>query len=80
MALSDTLRRLRAENAWSQRELARQAGLSNQTIVNIESGRGDPSMATIAKLAKAFKVRPNALMSTAELEALTQKKIQARAA
>jgi transcriptional regulator with XRE-family HTH domain len=79
MALSDTVRRLRAEQAWSQRELARRAKLSNQTIVNVENGR-DPSMATLGKLARAFGVRPNALLSTGELEKLAQKKIEARAA
>jgi DNA-binding XRE family transcriptional regulator len=81
MALRETVRRLRAERAWSQRELARQAGVSHQTVVNVE-GELDyvPSLGTLGKLAKAFKVRPNALMSVAELEALAQKKIQARAA
>ncbi len=81
MALSDTVRRLRAERAWSQRELARQAGISHQTVVNVEAEPDySPSLATLGKLAKAFKVRPNALMSVADLEALAQKKIHARAA
>jgi transcriptional regulator with XRE-family HTH domain len=82
VALSETIRRLRAERLWSQRELAKQAGVSPTTISKIEGDDPayDPSLGTLAKLARALRVRPNALLSPDELEALAQKKIQARAA
>jgi transcriptional regulator with XRE-family HTH domain len=76
VALSDTVRRLRLEHAWSQRELARQAGLSYMTVINVEAGK-DPSLGTLAKLAKAFRVRPTALLTPEDLEALAQKKVAA---
>jgi transcriptional regulator with XRE-family HTH domain len=82
MPLSDAVRRLRLERAWSKRELARQAEVSYMTVWKVESNDAEyePSLRTLARLAKALGVRPTALMSTAELEQLGQKKVEARAA
>ena len=43
-------------NLWgfSQRELARRAGLTNGTLSQIEQGNTSPSLQTIEKLAVAF--------------------------
>jgi transcriptional regulator with XRE-family HTH domain len=79
MPLSETIRRLRFEHAWSRRELARRAGLSHQTIVNLERGDSVPALATLGKLARAFDVPPSALVSFEELEQLSREKETAAA-
>jgi transcriptional regulator with XRE-family HTH domain len=81
MPLGDTIRRLRAERAWSQRELARQAKLSGETISQIERDPDyTPALSTLGKLAKAFKLRPNQLLDADELLRLTDRKVEPRAA
>lgn len=53
-----TLRELRESNALSQRDLARLAGMSVNTILDLEKGRRRPRPSTRRKLAKALKVLP----------------------
>jgi len=48
------LRVLRAEQGWSQAELAKRLGVSRQTVNAIETGRYDPSLPLAFALAKAF--------------------------
>ncbi|MCH7875671.1 MAG: helix-turn-helix transcriptional regulator [Gemmatimonadetes bacterium] len=48
------LRVLRAEQAWSQSELAARLGVSRQTVNAIETGRFDPSLELAFKLARVF--------------------------
>ncbi|PLS84276.1 MAG: transcriptional regulator [Actinobacteria bacterium] len=45
---------LRTERDWSQTETARRAGVSQTTIVHVETGQVRPRMATLRRLAKAF--------------------------
>lgn len=45
---------LRAEQAWSQSELAARLGVSRQTVNAIETGRFDPSLELAFKLARVF--------------------------
>ncbi|HKA57357.1 MAG TPA: helix-turn-helix transcriptional regulator [Gemmatimonadales bacterium] len=52
------LRRLRAREALSQRELAELAGTNVTTIVRLESGEFQPRPSTIRKLARALGVKP----------------------
>ncbi len=52
--MKNRLRVLRAEQHWSQAHLARQAGVSRQTINAIETGKYDPSLPLAFKLAKIF--------------------------
>jgi len=52
--MKNRLRVLRAEHNWSQAHLARQAGVSRQTINAIETGKYDPSLPLAFKLAKIF--------------------------
>jgi len=52
--MKNRLRVLRAEQHWPQAHLARQAGLSRQTINAIETGKYDPSLPLAFKLAKIF--------------------------
>lgn len=52
--MKNQLRVLRAERSWSQADLARQAGVSRQTINAIENGKYDPSLPLAFKLASIF--------------------------
>ena len=51
-----TLRELRLGRLWSQRELARRAGVAEWTVVAAEAGRRVPRLVTVRKLAAALGV------------------------
>ena len=53
------LREWRAENLWSVRDLAREAGVSTKTVNEIEHGRGVPTFRTIRRICSALKVEPS---------------------
>jgi transcriptional regulator with XRE-family HTH domain len=55
------LRELRRAKLLSQRDLAELAGVSQKTIVDIETGKNHPHPSTLRKLAKALKVEPEML-------------------
>ena len=55
------LKRLREERVFSQRELARLAGLTHQTVWRIENGYPKARPSTIRKLAAALGVEPREL-------------------
>jgi DNA-binding XRE family transcriptional regulator len=42
----------------SQRDLARAAGVTQKTIIDVELGRLEPRLQTMRKLAAALKVEP----------------------
>jgi len=48
--------KLRLEKGWSQAELARRADTSQPYIARLESGRVDPGVRTVRKIAKALEV------------------------
>jgi putative transcriptional regulator len=53
--ITNTVRRLRFDHdEMTQEELARQAGVSRQTIIAMESGKYTPSLGLAFKLAKIF--------------------------
>jgi putative transcriptional regulator len=52
--MKNRLKVLRAGRDWSQEDLARQAGVSRQTINAIETGKYSPSLALAFKLARIF--------------------------
>jgi putative transcriptional regulator len=52
--MKNRLRVLRAEREWSQAELAERLGVSRQTINAIETGKYDPSLPLVFKLARLF--------------------------
>jgi putative transcriptional regulator len=48
---------LRAERSWTQGDLAKQLGVSRQTVNAIETGRYDPSLPLAFAIAKLFRRR-----------------------
>lgn len=55
--MKNRLRELRAEQGWSQADLAERLGVSRQSVNAIETGRFDPSLPLAFKLAKLFGKR-----------------------
>ena len=56
------VRELREGRGWSQEELGFQSGLHRNYIGGIERGERNVAIMNIAKLAKAFGVRPKDLL------------------
>ncbi len=52
--MNNTLRVLRAERTWSQKQLAESLGVSRQTVNAIETGKYDPSLPLVFKIAHLF--------------------------
>lgn len=55
------LREIRESKGLSQDDLVKLAGLAKGTIVDLELGRRKPRPSTRRKLARALKVRPEAI-------------------
>jgi putative transcriptional regulator len=53
--MNNRLRELRAEQNWSQQELADRLEVSRQSINAIETGRYDPSLPLAFKIARLFE-------------------------
>ena len=60
--LTMTLRRLRTKRGLSQQGLAEKSGLSREYVARLETGRHNPSLATLQKMAKALGVPVTALL------------------
>lgn len=54
--LGRNLKRIRKEKGISQGDIVRSLGMDRAFISNIENGKTNPTLATIAKLAKALSV------------------------
>ena len=52
--MKNRLRVLRAENNWTQAELAELVGVSRQAIIAVENGKYDPALPLAFRLARAF--------------------------
>lgn len=55
--MRNRLRVLRAERRWSQESLGAAVGVSRQTINSIETGKYDPSLRLVFRLAAVFGCR-----------------------
>ena len=54
--LGQNLKRLRTKKAISQGDIARTLKVNKSYISNVENGKANPTLATIAKLAKAIGI------------------------
>ncbi|QBJ96680.1 transcriptional regulator [Rhodococcus sp. ABRD24] len=52
--MDNTLAALRTERGWSQAALAKELGVSRQTVISIEKGRFDPSLPLAFRIAHLF--------------------------
>ena len=58
----ERLRELREERFFSHRDLAKKAGVSPTTVLNLEGGKVEAQRRTIRKLADALQVEPRELV------------------
>ena len=56
------LKKIRAQRGLTQEGLADKAGVSRQYLSRLETGRHDPSLSTLVKLAKALRVKVTDLL------------------
>ncbi len=61
--MKNTIRERRKARGLSQEELARQCGVSRQTINAIENDKYDPTLSLAFRLAKALETTVDALFS-----------------
>lgn len=69
--MKNTLRVLRAESGWAQRDLADRLGVSRQTINALERGKYDPSLPLAFKIAKLFGLSIEDIFDPEEAPGLT---------
>jgi putative transcriptional regulator len=55
--MTNSVPNLRSERGWTQSDLAKQLGVSRQTVNAIETGRYDPSLPLAFAIAKLFRRR-----------------------
>ncbi|OGE83808.1 MAG: DNA-binding protein [Candidatus Doudnabacteria bacterium RIFCSPHIGHO2_02_FULL_43_13b] len=60
--LGENLKRIRKEKGISQGDIVRKLGMPKSFVSNIENGKTNPTLATIAKMAKAVGVSINELL------------------
>lgn len=70
--IAHNCKRFREDTRLSQAALAEKSGLSKQTIVEVEAGRANPTIETLAALAEALGVSTRALISEMGSEVLFQ--------
>jgi len=61
--VKNAIKELRAERDWSQADLAKQLGVSRQTVNAIETEKYDPSLPLAFKIAKLFEKRIEEIFS-----------------
>lgn len=52
--MKNRMRVLRAENDWTQAELAAKIGVSRQAIIAVENGKYEPALPLAFRIARAF--------------------------
>jgi transcriptional regulator with XRE-family HTH domain len=60
--LAMRLKRLREHRGFTQQQLAKKSGMSHGYLARLELGMHDPSLSTLAKLAKALRVPVTTLL------------------
>jgi putative transcriptional regulator len=64
--MKNRLKVLRAENDWSQQDLAERLDVSRQTVNALENGRYDPSLPLAFKIARLFNANIEAIFQPDE--------------
>ena len=54
--MKNSIRALRAERRWTQADLARELGVSRNSVNAIENGKYDPSLPLAFKIARLFEL------------------------
>ena len=67
-AFGTVLRRLRDERGLTQEDLAYESGLARTFIAKMETGRRQPSITTVFRLAESLGVRPSEIVALTEAE------------
>jgi len=67
MQIGKVIREFRQSNGLSQRQLAKNVGISNTYLSDIENGRTTPSVKTFAKIARALTLDCNEIIYKMEL-------------
>jgi len=62
MSIGANIRRLRSEHNLSQKELAQIAGVTDKAVSTWETGKKDPRMGAIEKIASHFGIRKSAII------------------
>ena len=65
MGAGERIKAARARKVWGQAELAREAGISPNTLYRIEVGGHEPRPATIRKIARVLGIDPAELVGSA---------------
>lgn len=60
--LAENMRKIRTRKKMSQGDICRTLGVDRAYISNIESGKQNPTLATIEKIAEALGVKVNELL------------------
>ena len=56
------IKALREQREWSQEELAARAGISRGYLARLETGRHEPTITMLGKIAKALRVKLTKLL------------------
>ena len=75
-ALPDRLKYLRERRNLTQTDLALKAHVSQSTIAQIESGKKDPSIATVKKIAMALGVHLAVLFASEDVHVFDMKRLK----
>lgn len=62
MGNHNNLKKFREQKGWSQEALAKKAGITGQTVSNLETGRNEWTFPTLRKLAKALGISQKVLL------------------
>lgn len=65
-AFGQALRKLRLAAGWSQEKLGLEAGVQRNFISLIETGKNQPTITTLFKLASALGIEPSKMVALAE--------------
>lgn len=61
--MKNSLKQLRAERNWTQKDLAAELGVSRQTVIAIERGKYAPSLPLAFRIARTFGLPVEAIFS-----------------